>query len=42
MLRKELFTRAGAGRSEAFPFMGTRCDHIVRMVFERLATIRNN
>jgi RNA polymerase sigma-70 factor (ECF subfamily) len=42
MLRKELFTRAGAGRSEAFPFMGTRCDNIVRMVFERLATIRNN
>jgi len=36
MLRKELFTRAGAGRCEAFPFMGMRCDHMVQMVFQRL------
>jgi len=41
LLRKELFSRAGASRREAFPFMGTRCDHMVRSVFERLATIHN-
>lgn len=39
MLRKELFNRAGAGRSNAFPFMGTRCDNMVRMVFARVTTI---
>src|ERR1043166_9485029 len=37
MLRKELFVRAGAGRSAAFPFLGARCDHIVQTVFQRLA-----
>jgi RNA polymerase sigma-70 factor, ECF subfamily len=42
MLRKELFTRAGAGRNEAFPFMGTRCDHMVQMVFQRLSGLQNN
>ena len=39
MLREELFSRAGAGRNEAFPFLGSRCDHIVQVVFQRL---RNN
>jgi len=42
LLRKELFNRAGAGRNEAFPFLGARCDKMVRMVFERLATIRES
>ena len=36
MLRKELFTRAGSARNQAFPFMGSRCDHMVKMVFQRL------
>jgi RNA polymerase sigma-70 factor (ECF subfamily) len=36
MLRKDLFQRAGAARSQAFPFMGSRCDHVVQMVFKRL------
>jgi RNA polymerase sigma-70 factor, ECF subfamily len=36
MLRKELFTRAEAGRGEAFPFLGSRCDRIVQAVFERM------
>ncbi len=36
MLRKELFSRAGTGRTEAFPFMGSRCDHVVKMVFARI------
>jgi RNA polymerase sigma-70 factor (ECF subfamily) len=39
MLRKELFTRAGAARSEAFPFLGSRCDHVVRIVFERIPEV---
>jgi RNA polymerase sigma-70 factor, ECF subfamily len=38
LLRKELFNRAGAARNEAFHFLGARCDNMVRMVFERLAT----
>jgi RNA polymerase sigma-70 factor (ECF subfamily) len=42
MLRKELFNRAGAGRSEAFPFMGTRCDHMVNTVFQRLAELHSS
>jgi len=34
LLRKELFARAGAGRAKAFPFMGVRCDRVVKRVFE--------
>lgn len=37
MLRKELYSRAGNSRAEAFPFMGTRCDEMVKNVFRRLA-----
>jgi RNA polymerase sigma-70 factor (ECF subfamily) len=36
MLRKELFHRAGSACNQAFPFMGTRCDHVVKMVFQKL------
>lgn len=36
MLRRELYTRAGATASEAFQFLGPRCDQVVRRVFERL------
>lgn len=42
LLRKELFNRAGAGRNEAFPFLGPRCDNMVRTVFARLATGRDS
>ena len=38
-LRGELLSRAGAGRSKTFPFLGSRCDHVVTMVFQRLATL---
>ncbi len=36
MLRAELFARAGANSSQAFGFPATRCDRVVRAVFERL------
>lgn len=36
MLRKELFARAGATSSQAFQFMGARCDRVVRNVFNNL------
>ena len=41
MLQNELYARAGATSSQAFQFMGERCDRIVRLVFERLAALRN-
>jgi RNA polymerase sigma-70 factor (ECF subfamily) len=40
MLRKELFARAGAEQTLAFPFLGNRCDFIVTMVFERIGRIQ--
>jgi len=36
VLRKELYTRAGATSSQAFSFMGRRCDRVVQGVFEKL------
>ena len=39
MLRDELYARAGATSSRAFEFMGERCDHVVRAVFERLRVL---
>jgi RNA polymerase sigma-70 factor (ECF subfamily) len=36
LLRGELFTRAGASSTQAFDFHATRCDRVVRAVFERL------
>jgi RNA polymerase sigma-70 factor (ECF subfamily) len=36
MLRRELFTRAGATSSSAFLFMGERCDRVVRNVFAQI------
>jgi RNA polymerase sigma-70 factor (ECF subfamily) len=35
-LRQDLYTRAGATSSQAFTFMGRRCDRVVRSVFEKL------
>lgn len=41
MLQNELYARAGATSSQAFQFMGERCDRVVRLVLERLAGLRN-
>lgn len=40
MLRNELYTRAGAASSQAFQFLGTRCDRIVSRVFEEVSSLR--
>ena len=37
MLREELYTRAGVTSSQAFQFLGTRCDRVVQRVFEQLS-----
>jgi len=39
LLRGWLFARAGAEAKNAFPFMGARCDRVVRGVFLRLAEL---
>jgi len=39
MLRGWLFARVGAAGKNAFPFMGVRCDCVVRGVFLRLAEL---
>lgn len=36
MVRGWLFDRVGAKAKDAFPFMGVRCDRVVRGVFERI------
>jgi RNA polymerase sigma-70 factor (ECF subfamily) len=36
MMRETLFERVGTKAKAAFPFMGERCDRVVRGVFERL------
>jgi RNA polymerase sigma-70 factor, ECF subfamily len=36
MIRNWLLERMGAGAKEAFPFMGARCDRVVRAVLVRL------
>jgi RNA polymerase sigma-70 factor, ECF subfamily len=36
MMRSFLFERVGANARDAFPFMGERCDRVVRGVFARL------
>lgn len=38
LLRKELLARVSSGASNAFPFMGTRCDRVVQQVLERIQT----
>lgn len=38
LLREELFSRVGASSAQAFGFPATRCDRVVRAVFERLGT----
>ena len=39
MARGWIFERVGAKAKDAFPFMGERCDRVVRSVLERLAAI---
>lgn len=36
MLQEELYALAGATSSQAFQFLGIRCDRVVRRVFDRL------
>jgi RNA polymerase sigma-70 factor (ECF subfamily) len=36
MMRGWLLARVGTSGAKAFPFMGMRCDRVVRSVFERL------
>ena len=38
LLRKELLARVSSGASNAFPFMGNRCDRVVQQVLERIQT----
>jgi len=38
LMRKNIFARVGASGKTAFPFMGERCDRVVRRVFEALET----
>ena len=40
LLRKELFDRAGLVASTAFPFLGARCDRMVRSVLARIGLDR--
>lgn len=40
MLRRELYSRAGANGPAAFSFMADRCDRVVRRVFERIADLQ--
>lgn len=42
MARGWLFARVGTNAKSAFPFMGVRCDRIVREVFARLAELRTH
>jgi len=37
LLREELMARAGASRSNVFPFLGARCDRMVQAVLARIA-----
>ena len=40
LLRRELFSRAGENRANAFPFMAPRCDRVVRRVLEQIAALQ--
>jgi RNA polymerase sigma-70 factor, ECF subfamily len=42
MARGWIFERVGAKAKDAFPFMGIRCDRVVRIVMERLAELHGN
>jgi hypothetical protein len=38
-LRRELMAQAGQHKSQAFAFMGARCDRMVREVLRRIAEL---
>ena len=38
LLREGLVARAGASRGNVFPFLGARCDRIVRAVLARIGS----
>lgn len=42
MVRSWLLSRVGANAKEAFPFMGVRCDGVVKMVFATIAGLGVN
>jgi RNA polymerase sigma-70 factor (ECF subfamily) len=37
MVRRDLFARVGSASKNTFPFLGARCDRVVKRVFERLS-----
>jgi RNA polymerase sigma-70 factor, ECF subfamily len=41
MLREELYARAGATSSQAFQFLGWRCDRVIHRVFDQLKAIHS-
>jgi RNA polymerase sigma-70 factor (ECF subfamily) len=40
LLRRDLMERVGTTAKDAFPFMGQRCDCVVKRVFDRLSTLK--
>ena len=38
-MRQELLARVGTSAKDAFPFMGQRCDRVVKRVFDSLGDI---
>lgn len=42
MLRKELYTRAKGGVTDAYQFHAVRCDRVVKAVFERIKALELN
>jgi RNA polymerase sigma-70 factor (ECF subfamily) len=42
MLRTWLLARVGANAKDAFPFMGARCDRVVRNILARLSELGQN
>jgi RNA polymerase sigma-70 factor, ECF subfamily len=42
LLRRDLFSRLKITVKDAFPFMGERCDRLVKVVFDRLSRSRND
>ncbi|HEV2194850.1 MAG TPA: RNA polymerase sigma factor [Candidatus Acidoferrum sp.] len=42
MVRRDMFSRVGAMAKNAFPFLGERCDRVVKRVFERLSASKND
>jgi RNA polymerase sigma-70 factor, ECF subfamily len=42
MLRKDIYARTGAATSDAFQFMGARCDRMVAAVFVRIRLLQRS